>query len=130
MENFSNILIAQTGWAILTLRIVLGVIFLMHGFRKAKNFKGTTEWFSSIGLKPGLLFAGLATVVELLGGLAILVGFMVQPFSLLLSVVMVVAAITNLRAKAGFFKVLELDLILLASLLLLATLDGGFFAIS
>ncbi len=129
MQNIFNVLIAQTDWAILTLRVVIGVIFVMHGWRKAKSFSSVAKWFASIGLRPGAFWAGLATAAELLGGLCILIGFLVAPAALMLAVVMIVAAITNLRAKKSFFQFLELDLILLASLLLLATLGSGFLAV-
>ncbi len=130
MQNILNALVAQSDWAILTLRIVLGVIFLAHGVRKAKSFSAVAGWFGGIGLKPGAFWAGLAMAAELLGGFFILIGFWTAPAALALAIVMVVAAITNLRAKKSFFQFLELDLILLASLLLLATLGSGFFSLN
>lgn len=128
-ETLAYVLAAQTGWAVLTLRFVLGVIFLLHGWRKASQFRGASSWFAGIGLRPGILWASIVTALELAGGALLLVGLATQMVSLILACVMVGAALVNLKTKQPFFRVLELDLIILASLLLLATLGGGFFSL-
>lgn len=129
MEILTNVLVAQTEWALFVLRFIAGVIFILHGWRKVAQFSGTASWFASIGLKPGVFWAGAIAAIELLGGASLLVGLAVPLVALLLALVMVGAALVNLKNKQPFFKVLELDLILLASLLLLATLGGGRLAI-
>ena len=52
------------------LRIVLGVVFVAHGYPKLfKNFSGTAGWFDSIGFRPGKFWALVAGGVEFFGGL-------------------------------------------------------------
>ncbi len=124
-----NALVAQSDWAILVLRLTLGLIFIAHGWSKLKNFSGTVSWLGGDGFKPGWLWATLLTANESLGGICILVGVFVQPAALLLVISMMVAFLYELKKKKPFFNHLELDLILIAALLLLSTLGNGFFAL-
>lgn len=130
MTNIFQALIAQTDWALLVFRLALGVIFIAHGFSKLKNFGETVAWLGGDGFKPGWLWATLVTVAEFIGGLFILAGFLTQPAALVLVVSMMTAFAYNFRKKAPFFHHLELDIILIAALLLLATLGGGSFSVS
>lgn len=62
-------------YAILLLRVSLGVLFLAHGLLKVFVFtpSGTAQFFSSVGL-PGFI-AYPVILLEVLGGVALLVGF-------------------------------------------------------
>lgn len=130
MQNVFNVLVAQSDWAILVVRLALGVIFIAHGWRKLKNYSGTVAWMRGEGFYPGWLWAPVVTAAEIGGGLLILIGLFTQPAAMILAINMVVAFIYNFRKNKGFFSYLELDLILLATLLLLATLGSGFYALS
>lgn len=56
-------------------RLLLSILFIVAGFGKLTSIEGTAGYFGSIGLPaPGIL-VWLVTALELLGGLAILVGF-------------------------------------------------------
>lgn len=123
-------LLIYNGWAILLFRVILGAIFMAHGFRKLRNLKGTQGWFESEGFKPGWLFGTLVALLESLGGLCIILGFLHQLVALILVFVMLVALSYNVRKRNPFFKVVELDMILIAALLLLATLDNGYFSLN
>jgi len=129
MENIFNALGAQTDWAILVMRLALGLIFIAHGWRKLSGFSGTIKWLASEGFLPGWFWGTLVTFTELIGGILILVGLFTQPAALILVVNMMVAFLWNFKKGSGFFQHLELDLILIAALLLLATLGNGFFAL-
>jgi Predicted membrane protein len=60
---------------LLVARILLSIIFITAGWGKLIDISGTAGWFGSIGLPaPGIL-VWLVTALELLGGIAILVGF-------------------------------------------------------
>lgn len=61
--------------AALTLRLTLGTMFLAHGLLKVFVFTpaGTVKFFESLGL-PGPL-AWLTIAAEILGGIALVVGF-------------------------------------------------------
>ena len=129
MENILNVLVAQNEWAILVVRLALGVIFIAHGWRKAHGFPKTVEWLQGEGFKPGWFWAFVVTAVELGGGVLILLGLFVQPVAVILAINMMVAFAWNYKKGNGFFQHLELDLILIAVLLLTATLGSGMYAL-
>src|SRR2546429_989421 len=65
--------------SLLVLRVVLGVVFLAHGinhvFRGGK-IPGTARWFESLGMKPGILHAWLASLTEIGSGALLVVGLL------------------------------------------------------
>lgn len=88
-------------YAILALRVVTGALFLYHGLVKLFVFTpaGTFGYFESLGL-PGVL--GYATMlIEIFGGIALIVGLFTAPLSLVLAVVLVGSAIFG-HGTAGF----------------------------
>ncbi len=125
-----NVLYAQSEWALLVLRLALGLIFIAHGWRKLHNLKGTVSWIAGEGFKPGWLWGGLITAAELIGGICILLGVFVQPVALILTITMMAAFIWNLKKGNGFFQHLELDIVLIAALLMLATLGEGIYSLA
>jgi putative oxidoreductase len=74
----------DAGWAPLALRLPMGIIFVAHGSQKlfgmfgGYGLEGTGQWMGSIGLNPGYLMALLAGSAEFFGGLALLLGLLVQ----------------------------------------------------
>ena len=56
-------------------RVLLAVIFLLSGFGKLTAIAGTAGYFGSLGLPLPTVTAIVVGLIELLGGLAILVGF-------------------------------------------------------
>lgn len=107
-------------WAVLILRVAVGLIFLAHGLEKIKSLKNTQAWFQSIGFKPGVFWGSLVTFLEFFGGMALILGFLVQPFALLFTIQMMVATFWKIRIKQKLIGGYELDLLLIASLLILA----------
>ncbi|MRG85943.1 DoxX family protein [Salinibacillus xinjiangensis] len=101
----------------LILRVVLGLIFFIHGLDKFQGgIENTVGWFSSIGL-PGFLAYGVASV-ELVGGIALILGLFSRVVSGLLAITMV-GAIVKVKLAVGFLgngqmAGYELDLALLA----------------
>ncbi len=61
--------------AILVGRILISALFILAGFAKLTTISATAGWFGSIGLPVPTVTAVVVGLVELLGGLAILVGF-------------------------------------------------------
>ena len=53
-------------------RVALGVIFILSGFGKVTNWQGTAGFVSSKGVSAGLL--AVATALELLGGISVVLG--------------------------------------------------------
>ena len=91
-------------WGMLPLRIVVGLVFLMHGGQKLFIFglAGTADIMGKLGLPLPIVCAAIVIAVELLGGLAILLGVFARVASALLAFEMVVAIIVA-RVHGGFF---------------------------
>jgi putative oxidoreductase len=95
----------------LLLRIVLGLVFSANGFAKFQGGIGNTAgWFESIGI-PGI-FAYAVGTVELVGGIALILGLGTRIVSLLFGIIMV-GAIFTVNLSAGFLNGYVLDLVLL-----------------
>ncbi|WCT55480.1 DoxX family protein [Paenibacillus sp. KACC 21273] len=99
-------------------RVLTGVIFLLHGFSKFQGgIGGTTGFFQSIGL-PGFL-APVVAIIEILGGLLLILGLLTRIAGAALTVIMIGVLLT---AKAGqpFMMGTEFDYLLLFTSLQLA----------
>lgn len=92
------------GTAALILRVALGVLFIAHALLKIMVFTpaGTAQFFQSIGL-PGAL-AYLVIAAELLGGIALIIGWQVRLVSLALIPVMLGTIIFSHGANGFFFS--------------------------
>jgi len=93
-------------WSHLVLRLGLGIVFFAHGAQKTfgwfggRGLSATVAGFRQMNIPPAA--ATLAALVECLGGLALIVGFLARPAALGLIVVMLVA-IVKVHARHGFF---------------------------
>jgi len=115
-------------WGMLPLRIAVGLVFLMHGGQKFFVFglAGTTDIMGKLGLPLPALCAAVVITVELLGGLAILLGVFARLAGALLAFEMVVAILVA-RLHGGFFAPYgyEFELTLLAACLTFASTGPG-----
>lgn len=84
------------------LRVSLGILFLAHAWLKLVIFTpaGTAQFFQSLGF-PGFL-AYLVIAAELLGGIALIAGYMTRWVSLAL-VPVLLGSIYAPHGAAGFF---------------------------
>lgn len=117
------------------LRIVLGVIFVVHGLPKLTGgIEGTVQFFSGLGIPAPLIAAWFIALLETLGGIALLIGLFVTPAALLLTVHMLTGLIL-VHAPNGFYVIgggtngIEFNLILIASLLAMVFCGPGLAAI-
>jgi putative oxidoreductase len=76
------------------LRLAIGYIFLRTGYGKWQNLENTISYFRSLHVPAPTVQAPLVATVELLGGLALILGVFARPAALLLSGVMAVALVT------------------------------------
>lgn len=85
-------------------RVVVGLTFFMHGWQKLfdNGIDGVSGFFGSIGIPAAGLFAIIVTFLELLGGLALIVGFATRIVGALLAVNMLVALLV-VHLENGFF---------------------------
>lgn len=90
---------------LLLLRGVVGVVMLAHGVNHivgGGRIAGTGRWFESIGMRPGIVHAWLASLTEVGGGVMLLVGLGTSLAAAGALGVMLVAWITN-HLRNGFF---------------------------
>lgn len=114
------------------LRFALGSVFFLHGLQKLFLYGvgGTAGSFADMGVPLPALAAAFATFVELLGGLALLLGVFTRYAAGLLAVVMLGALLT-VHLTAGFFlpNGFEYVLVLLAGSIALVLSGPGALAL-
>ena len=89
-------------WATLPLRLIIGYGFMAHGWAKlSRGPAGFAKLLEQIGAPLPEVAAWVSTLIELLGGLAILAGAFVAAVSIPLIVMMLVAMFT-VHLRYGF----------------------------
>jgi putative oxidoreductase len=112
---------------LLLLRLALGVVFVYHGVTKFQNMEATIGFFASLGL--GAAIAWAVTIVETLGGAALLLGVGTQVAGVVLALVMLGAIIT-VKGAMGFSNGgYEFDLVLLLALLAVVFTGPGRYTV-
>src|SRR4051794_38520229 len=120
-------------WGIALLRIVVGVAFFMHGLQKLfmMGIPGVTGFFTSLGIPAPEVAAVVVSLVETVGGLALILGVATRLAGILLAADMLVALLVVHRPH-GFFVADgggELVLVLGAAALALVLTGPGALAL-
>jgi putative oxidoreductase len=124
MNNSSLTTTART-----MLRVVVGFIFVAHGWQKFNEFTiaGTQAAFGQMGVPAAEAVAPIVAVLELVGGAALILGVLARPFAALLAVV-TLGAMFMVHLPAGIYAEkggYELVLILAAAALAIALVGPG-----
>ena len=96
---------AAVNVALLMLRVILGIVFLAHGVNHifgGGRIPGTARWFESLGMRPGIIHAWLASLTEVASGVLLLVGLLTPLAGAGVVGTMLVAWVTN-HLRNGFF---------------------------
>jgi putative oxidoreductase len=115
------------------LRIVVGIVFLVHGYQKLfhMGFHGVAGFFGHAGIPLPMVSAVIVTLVEFVGGIMLVAGTGVRIAAALNAVDMAVAVLF-VHLKHGFGAQnggFEYPLTLLAATLCLALAGGGMFSL-
>lgn len=119
--------------ALLLTRLALGIVFVAHGWQKlfTNGIDGTAVFFDKSGVPAATVAAWFAALVELAGGVALILGFAVAVAGVLL-VIDMIGAFVFVHAGSGLLVGeggYELVLVLGAASLLLAATGSGRFGI-
>ena len=118
-------------WGITVLRVVVGVVFLMHGGQKFfMGFHNVAGFLASLRIPAPQAAAIALTLLEFFGGMALVLGLFTRVVALLLAFDMAVAVVL-VHLKNGFFGPagFEFPLTLLAATLCLAFSGSGVAAV-
>lgn len=113
--------------ALLVGRVLLSAMFILAGFAKLTAVSGTAAWFGSLGLPLPTLGAIVVGLVELVGGLAVLVGYRTRIAAIVLAVFTVAAtAIAHLDfADQMQVLLLQKNLTIVGGFIILAVIGAG-----
>ena len=119
---------ALQSWGVAVLRGVVGLVFVAHGLQKAfiTGLAAVAGSMNQFGLPWPMAAAFVATAFEVVGGLALIGGFLTRWAAIPLGIEMLVAA-ALVHRPAGFFlpNGYEFALTLLAACAALTLLGSG-----
>lgn len=122
---------------ILVARVLLTVLFVLSGFGKLTDYAGTVAYMAQVGAPLPSVAAAVAVAMELLVGLALLVGFRVRPLALLLTLFVAGTALLGhpFWSMEGAERALNQvqflkNLSIMGGLLLLAVAGSGRYSLS
>mgnify|MGYP002712658492 CR=1 FL=1 len=120
---------ALRDFALLMARLVLGVVFIAHGYQHwiGNGMRRTAEQFAQSGVPQPRLSAYFAGSVELVGGAMLIIGLLTTIVAGILALMMVAAAYF-VHLGAGFFASdggIEYPLILVVLLGLIVVFGSG-----
>ncbi|WP_281444857.1 DoxX family protein, partial [Paenarthrobacter nicotinovorans] len=93
-----------TTTALTILRVIAGFLFAAHGWQKFNEFTiaGTQASFTQMGVPGASVVAPIVATLELVGGIALILGLLTRVFAALLAIDML-GALFLVHAPAGIF---------------------------
>ena len=122
----------QVDFALVVLRLVVGAIFIAHGAQKLFVFgvDGIGAGFAQMGVPFGTLVGPLVGLLELTGGIALVLGLLTRLFALGLAFTMI-GAMWFVHLPNGFFlpNGVEFVLSLFGTAIALVLMGAGTFSL-
>ena len=117
-------------------RLLIVALFLPAGLSKIAGFEGTLGYFTSLGIPAPVFALSVTIVIEVLGSIALLLGFQTRVVAVIMAIFTLVAAATGhafwaapadavFIAQLLFFK----NIAVMGGLLVLASAGAGGFSI-
>ena len=107
---------------LLLIRVAVGMVFFAHGWVKMQNLDGTSAMFVSLGL-PAFAAVFIA-YLEVIGGIAMILGVFTRVAAKLFAITMLVAIFVTGGISTGYFAH-EMELVLLLAALGIMLTGGG-----
>ncbi len=116
----------NTDTALLLIRVGLALVFMAHGWAKVSGMEDTITFFASLQLPA--IFAYIVAYVEVLGGVAMLLGVFTGWAGILLAITML-GAIGKVKIGMGFVGGYEFDLMLFLAAIAISLSGPGKYGI-
>ncbi|HEV7448998.1 MAG TPA: DoxX family protein [Candidatus Paceibacterota bacterium] len=107
----------------LLVRLASGYIFANHGWMKLQNLKGTSTFFAGLGLPPGT--AAFIAIIEVVGGIMLILGIAPRLAALILGIEMIVALVLVSIPHGSF----ELEILLAAAAFAVFFMGAGAYSL-
>jgi putative oxidoreductase len=118
-------------FAVFVLRVVLSAIFIAHGWPKIKDLKKNAEMFNGMGFRPGMFWGTITALLEFLGGISLLFGFLVELLAAFYIIQFATITLWKIARKTHFTGQYgwELDLLIFAGVVVLFFVGSGAYAL-
>jgi putative oxidoreductase len=122
---------------VLLMRVLFGAAIAAHGAQKVfgsfggHGLKGTGGFFETLGFKPGVMFAAMAGLSELVGGILLMLGLF-TPLGAAMVLAAMIVAMVSVHLKNGFFAAnngIEMAFLYAAAALGVAFTGGGAYSL-
>lgn len=119
------------GLGVCALRLAVAAIFIVHGAQKIRNLRRTAEGFNGMGFRPGVFWGTLVTFLEFFGGILLALGLLTQTIAVFFVLEFAVIVIWKIARRQPFTGAggWELDLLILAAVLVLLWNGGGSYSL-
>lgn len=115
------------GWGVTAVRVAMALIFIHAGWLKWFQFgvtKGVTAAMTRYGLPVPVAFASVAATLELVGGVALLIGLVARWVGLLYTIEFIIA-LFYVKLRLMSFAEGRLDMLLLSGAILVFLAGPG-----
>ena len=106
--HIENQTINRMRFSLLIIRLILATSFLVHGTLKFVDLQGTYNFLGSLGLSPTM--ALLLSYGEVIGGIALLIGFL-TPYVNIFYIGVMLGSIFTLKLSRGYVSGYEFEII-------------------
>ncbi|MBL7100715.1 MAG: DoxX family protein [Nanoarchaeota archaeon] len=113
-------------WAVLPLRLILGILYVTRGYPKIKSPERTATLFLRLKIPSTKLSAAIVAVIEFFGGIALIIGFSTRIVAILLALnIAIFTYLKKSKKKKSFASNYGYELMLLIAFGILIIFGAG-----